>query len=241
MTETEQRDVLLRGRECVAEIVRACFRRFWRPLFMNVAGWKEDPMVAFLRRAGIMTVGLGLIVFTVAEDASARISREQALGQAMSDFQKRDYKNAVSWFSKTIWYCIDEKKKNGWPMEEKDYVMGATAYLYRGLSFIELKQRDKAKIDFENAEQLSTGIPSVRTEIGNGYLRIGSYDDAVRVLGEVVEKDPGNGQAHYYLARVHYKKRNYDLAWKHLKIAQGRGVPSETLLVRLREAAPGME
>ncbi len=186
-------------------------------------------------------LSIWVIMIAAVDRAEARISREQALGQAMSDFQKRDYKNAVGWFSKTIWYCIDEKAKDGRPMEQKDYVMGATAYLYRGLSYVELKQREKAKVDFERAEQISEGISRVRVEIANGYIRVGAYGDAVRILLGVLAKDPEDGQAHFYLARAYYKKRDYADAWEHLKKARARGVPSDSLLALLRKAAPELE
>lgn len=198
-------------------------------------------MVAHTRRSIYVIAVAVFLAACAAEEASARISREQALGQAMSDFQKRDYKNAVGWFSKTIWYCIEEKAKNGWPMEQKDYEMGAKAYLYRGMSYVELKQGDKAKLDFEQAERISEGMPRVRVEIGNGYVRAGFYDDAVRILKGTVEGEPEDGQAHYYLSRAYYKKRNYASAWEHLKKARANGIPSESLLALLRKAAPELE
>ena len=60
--------------------------------------------------------------------------------------------------------------------------------------------------------------------LGSAYSNKEMYEQAVPAYLKAVEIEPGIGDAHFGLAFGFYKLHNYELAWKHIKIAEGLGV-----------------
>jgi tetratricopeptide (TPR) repeat protein len=183
----------------------------------------------------------GILVLVLCVPAVARVSPKGAYEAGMKAFQKGDYGLAVEEFSKTIWYCIDEKQQNGWPMGPEDFSMGSTAYVYRGVSYLRRGQPGKAEADFAQAEKWGGQSASARLTIGEAYFRVGRYDDSIKTLARLVVAEPNLGMAHNYLARAYYMKRDYASSWKHVKEAQKLGIPVTALIGKLKKIAPELE
>jgi regulator of sirC expression with transglutaminase-like and TPR domain len=52
------------------------------------------------------------------------------------------------------------------------------------------------------------------------YLQLGREKEAIPLLERYVTLDPKNPVVTYYLAALHMQRRNYNAAWKHLKMAE---------------------
>jgi tetratricopeptide (TPR) repeat protein len=60
--------------------------------------------------------------------------------------------------------------------------------------------------------------------LGAAYSNNEDYEQAVAAYLKAVEIDPAIGDAHYGLAFGFYQLKKYNLAWKHIKMAQDLGV-----------------
>ena len=67
----------------------------------------------------------------------------------------------------------------------------------------------------------------IRYNLGGAYSAKKDYERAVAEYLRAVEIDPEMGDAHNALAFAFYNLKNYELAWKHIKIAEGLGVAIE--------------
>ena len=64
----------------------------------------------------------------------------------------------------------------------------------------------------------------IHYNLGAAYSNSENYKQAVAEYLRAVEIEPENGDAHHGLALGYYQLKNYDLAWKHIKIAEKLGV-----------------
>ena len=77
---------------------------------------------------------------------------------------------------------------------------------------------------YKKAVLLEPNEPMVYYNLGAAYSNNENYEEAVAAYLKAVEIDPGIGDAHYGLAFGFYQLKKYDLAWKHIKMAQDLGV-----------------
>jgi tetratricopeptide (TPR) repeat protein len=77
---------------------------------------------------------------------------------------------------------------------------------------------------YKKAVLLEPNEPMVYYNLGAAYSNNENYEQAVAAYLKAVEIDPAIGDAHYGLAFGYYQLKKYDLAWKHIKIAQDLGV-----------------
>ena len=77
---------------------------------------------------------------------------------------------------------------------------------------------------YERAARVSPGEGMIFYNLGAAYSNKGDYKQAVDAYLKAVEIDENIGDAHYGLAFGFYQLKNYDLAWKHIKIAEELGV-----------------
>jgi len=77
---------------------------------------------------------------------------------------------------------------------------------------------------YKKAVLLEPREPMVYYNLGAAYSNNEDYEQAVAAYLKAVEIDPAIGDAHYGLAFGFYQLKKYDLAWKHIKIAQNLGV-----------------
>ncbi len=64
----------------------------------------------------------------------------------------------------------------------------------------------------------------VHYNLGAAYSNNENYEQAVAEYLRAVEIDPEIGDAHYGLAFGFYQLKKYNLAWKHIQIAEKLGV-----------------
>ncbi|MGB2876982.1 MAG: tetratricopeptide repeat protein, partial [Dehalococcoidales bacterium] len=64
----------------------------------------------------------------------------------------------------------------------------------------------------------------IHYNLGAAYSNNENYQQGVAEYLRAVEIDPEIGDAHYGLAFGFYQLKKYDLAWKHIQIAEKLGV-----------------
>ncbi len=116
---------------------------------------------------------------------------------AQGYLQKKDYDNAVKYFSKAI---------------EVDKECPPVPYMWRGQIYLDnLKKNElaiadfKKVIDFPNKHD-PTQIEA-RIDLGLSYYRNNQYDDALKIYEEVLQRDPNNAKAYQLMALVHSQKK----------------------------------
>jgi tetratricopeptide (TPR) repeat protein len=77
---------------------------------------------------------------------------------------------------------------------------------------------------YKQAVLLEPNEPMIYYNLGAAYSNNANYEQAVEAYLKAVAINPSIGEAHYGLAFGYYQLKKYDLAWKHIKIAQNLGV-----------------
>ena len=77
---------------------------------------------------------------------------------------------------------------------------------------------------YERATQVDPTEGMIFYNLGAAYSNKGDYEQAVAAYAKAVEIDDSIGDAHYGLAFGYYQLELYELAWKHIKIAEKLGV-----------------
>jgi len=99
-----------------------------------------------------------------------------------------------------------------------------SALVNLGNAYFGQKKFDEAIEQYEKAVELQPEEAMVHYNIGAAYSNKGDYEQAVGAYLKAVEIDAEIGDAHYGLAFGYYQLKKYDLAWKHIKIAEELGV-----------------
>ncbi len=87
------------------------------------------------------------------------------------------------------------------------------------------QQKYSAAIEeYKKAVRMKPDEAMVHYNLGAAYSNDKNYKQAVAAYLKAVEIDPKIGDAHYGLAFGFYQLKKYNLAWKHVKIAQELGV-----------------
>ncbi len=98
------------------------------------------------------------------------------------------------------------------------------ALMNLGNAYFGKQQYDAAIEQYNKAVVINPGDSSVRYNLGAAYSNKGDYEQAVGEYLRAVEIEPKIGDAHNGLAFGFYKLKKYDLAGKHIKIAEELGV-----------------
>lgn len=77
---------------------------------------------------------------------------------------------------------------------------------------------------YKKAVLIQPGEAMIHYNLGAAYSNSENYEQGVAAYLMAVEIDPENGDAHYGLAFGFYQLKKYDLAWKHIKMAEKLGV-----------------
>lgn len=93
-----------------------------------------------------------------------------------------------------------------------------------GNAYFGQKRYNAAIQQYQKAVQLNPDEAMVHYNLGAAYSNKKNYKQAVAEYLKAVQIDPKIGDAHYGLAFGFYQLKKYDLAWKHIKIAQDLGV-----------------
>ncbi|CAG0981381.1 tetratricopeptide repeat protein [Geobacter sp.] len=181
---------------------------------------------------------ISAFVIVFSSSSFARTNPNTHMDQGIQAMSKGDFKTAVGEFKGAIWYFIEEKVQKNWPFEPNDHERGSMCYLYRGMSYLRLQNTQLALEDFKSAEKWSDGMPDVQMNIATEYYKLGRHDDAIRLYGKVLEKQPERGLAHYFIGFPYMKKKDYERAWFHALKAKELGVNQTGLINKLEAVAP---
>jgi tetratricopeptide (TPR) repeat protein len=118
--------------------------------------------------------------------------------------------------------------------------MFGVAYFGRGLLFQAMGQYDKAiaefKLAIENDVHPEFSVSgSAYMNIGNIYFKMKSYKDAIPAYIKALEKNPGDGLAHYFLGLSLLRTGEYDKAEKEAEEARKLGVTFSALTDELKK------
>lgn len=70
----------------------------------------------------------------------------------------------------------------------------------------------KAVETYEKAVSLDPGRDDLKNRLAGSYISVGQYDRAVKILEEVLSKNPDNKEAHYYYGHALVAKKEYKKA-----------------------------
>ena len=93
-----------------------------------------------------------------------------------------------------------------------------------GNAYFGSEKYDAAIEQYEKAVRIKPDDGTIRYNLGAAYSNKGLYEQAVTEYLKAVELEPEMGDAHHGLAFGFYKLKKYDLAAKHIKIAEQLGV-----------------
>ena len=93
-----------------------------------------------------------------------------------------------------------------------------------GNAYFGRKQYNSAIEQYNKAVLINPDEAMVHYNLGAAYSNNENYEQAVAEYLRAVEIDPEIGDAHYGLAFGFYQLKQYDLAWKHIQIAEKLGV-----------------
>jgi tetratricopeptide (TPR) repeat protein len=92
-----------------------------------------------------------------------------------------------------------------------------------GNAYFAQKKYPAAIEQYKKAALIKPDDASIHYNLGAAYSNSKNYEQAVAAYLQAVEIDPQMADAHYGLAFGLYYLKKYDLAWKHIKIAQQLG------------------
>jgi tetratricopeptide (TPR) repeat protein len=104
----------------------------------------------------------------------------------------------------------------------KSDMFGALVNL--GNAYFGQKKYRSAIEQYNKAVLVNPDEAMIHYNLGAAYSNNDDYEQAVAAYLKAVEIDPEIGDAHYGLAFGYYQLKKYDLAWKHIRIAEKLGV-----------------
>ena len=87
------------------------------------------------------------------------------------------------------------------------------AYIQKGIAYLELKNCEKALINFEKARSIAKYNPVVEANLGIGYINCGNPQDALTIFSKLLKND--NLLQDFYLKHIgvaHFNLKNIDSA-----------------------------
>lgn len=110
------------------------------------------------------------------------------------------------------------------------------ALMNLGNAYFAKQNYDAAIEQYKKAVGIEPDDSAIRYNLGAAYSNNGQYEQAVEEYLKAVEIDPAIGDAHNGLAFGFYKLTEYDLAWRHIIIADELGAEiDENLLAAIEE------
>jgi serine/threonine protein kinase/regulator of sirC expression with transglutaminase-like and TPR domain len=104
----------------------------------------------------------------------------------------------------------------------------ANFHVNLGLAYCDKSWLDQAIIEFKRAAELDPTNPIAHRNLGAAYYNKGWLDQAIMEFKQTIELNPNDAVAHFNLAVAYYDSRRFDLAWKHVRIAEKLGVPTRS-------------
>jgi len=116
----------------------------------------------------------------------------------------------------------DERKAYEGALAANPYMLNALVNL--GNVYFGQKKFDVAIELYARAAEVQPTEGMIFYNLGAAYSNKGDYERAVDAYSKAVEIDNSIGDAHYGLAFGYYQLKLYELAWKHIQIAEKLGV-----------------
>jgi tetratricopeptide (TPR) repeat protein len=91
-------------------------------------------------------------------------------------------------------------------------------------AYVAKEEYDAAIELYERGVQIRPNDAMIRYNFGTAYTNKGDYEQAVAEYEKAVEIDPKMGDGHNGLAYGFYRLKKYDLAFRHIKIAEELGI-----------------
>ena len=88
---------------------------------------------------------------------------------------------------------------------------------------------DRAITEYKRAIELDPDNALAHTNLGAAYVNKDLLDQAIAEHKRAIELDPNNANAHYNLASAYVGYRCFDLAWKHVRIAEKLGMSTQNI------------
>lgn len=108
-----------------------------------------------------------------------------------------------------------------------------SVYFYRGLAYDESGDPSKAVKDYleslERAKTVGMDSSELRMNLGNSYMKLNFFNDAIVEYQKAIDIDPSNGAAHLQLGRALLTKGDYNDALKSLRRADSLGFNDTSL------------
>jgi len=109
-------------------------------------------------------------------------------------------------------------------------MLGALVNL--GSAYFKKEQYDAAIEQYKKAVRIKPDDATLYYNLGAAYSNKGEYQQAVIEYRKAVEIEPGMGDAHNGFAYTFYMLKKYDLAFKHIRIAEELGADIDKKLLR---------
>ncbi|MBN2133163.1 MAG: tetratricopeptide repeat protein [Sedimentisphaerales bacterium] len=93
-----------------------------------------------------------------------------------------------------------------------------------GNAYFALKEYDLAIRQYQKAAVVKPNDAWILFNLGSAYSNQGNFESAVEAYLRTVKLSPQIGDAHHGLAYGFYRLQKYELAWKHIDLAQKLGV-----------------
>ena len=97
----------------------------------------------------------------------------------------------------------------------------AEAYYDLGLIFLDQRNIDEAIGHFETAIRNEPKFADAYSSLGICYYQKQMLDKAIELLNTAIQLEPNLAKAHNNLAIAYHSAGKYDLAWQHVRAAQG--------------------
>jgi len=102
-----------------------------------------------------------------------------------------------------------------------------SVYFYRGLAYDESGDPSRAVKDYleslDRAKTVGMDSAELRMNLGNSYMKLNFFKDAIVEYKKAIVIDPSNGAAHLQLGRVQLTNGDYSDALKSMRKAESLG------------------
>jgi tetratricopeptide (TPR) repeat protein len=105
----------------------------------------------------------------------------------------------------------------------------ANFHINLGIAYNSKGWLDKAITEFQQATELDPNNAIAHRNLGAAYSIKGQLGKAINEFKHTITLNPQDAVAHFNLAITYYNSKFFNLAWKHARIAEKLGAPTQTI------------